>query len=95
MYKAHYVNASALGMSSSVRCQRQDAETPSLICLRGLLQEEPREWVQQAGPAAAVTSRAAVKRKAEQLEEAEAEALLDERARAWNQAHHVGVPGQG
>lgn len=70
-----------------------DSSASSATAFTTTVKEEPREWVQQPGPAAAVSSRAAVKRKAEQLEEAEAEALLDERARAWNQAHHVGVPG--
>lgn len=66
------------------------------------MQEEAEAWAPPAGqagtPLIAATPRSAgrrvpKKRKAAALDEEEAEALLDERAHAWSQAHQFAALG--
>ena len=65
-------------------------------------EEEAEAWAPPAGQAGAplivatpksAGSRVAKKRKAAALDEEEAEALLDERAHAWSQAHQLAALG--
>jgi hypothetical protein len=78
------------------------ASTPSAPASVVAVKEEAEAWVPPAGQAGApliaaaprsAGSRVAKKRRAAALDEEEAEALLDERAHAWSQAHQFAALG--